>query len=324
MPSLRDGYAVWLEYATHIYKHKTHYCTYMQLSTCLTEVTNTNNQKGRTMRLLKRIAHIFSGRVINKIFRFMGLALLITLCFIPSMETKAAEIDPDAVWENIAAINGRLDNLEIDINTFSERYENLDQLIESHIFENETIAQKLDFTNDLLQYLISVIEAQIDNEIISNEENLKFIVETSATNTAAITGSISENTILLEKIDARQSEDITNKELMETLSGHLVDVSGNTLELSNSVKSENSMSGLIVAACILFVSAIAIAVIIKALRKQGYCREFCNLILDKNLEYCWGLVFARDEEEKRKRASTYEWQEVTKDSGCPFYPSAAT
>lgn len=56
------------------------------------------------------------------------------------------------------------------------------------------------------------------------------------------------------------------------------------------------------------------------MREKGYCREFCNLIMDINLKYCWDLVFARDKEEQHNCSSPYEWQEVTVDSGCPFYP----
>lgn len=185
-----------------------------------------------------------------------GLAVILSF-FIPMVDVFAAEIDPDAVWQNIADLQQSVGDLQSDYDFVRSEYESLQQLVDDLAVQNDNLVGLLGETNELLRYMITGQEmARLEDAQLFADFKL-YLTDLSMAASGdvvdAVITSVSGNDLILQEINQRQADDMSNADLADNLLVRLDDVSGNTLLVAGQVDSSNQLLGIVVAGVVLVV-----------------------------------------------------------------------
>lgn len=174
--------------------------------------------------------------------RITKLLAPLIMCLAAPLSIQASELDPDAVWENIANIQGNIESLKEETthlygsyeNVQSE-YESLQEIVAGMEAENQAISDRLLETNELIKYLVTMLEENRTADVLACEDFGQLLGELVGESTERITSVVSGNTVALEEVISGQ--EIMKTELLEGLS----DVSGNTLQVSGDLTNSNTL-----------------------------------------------------------------------------------
>ena len=174
--------------------------------------------------------------------RISKLLAPLIMCLAAPMSIQASELDPDAVWENIANIQGNIESLKEETTQLYGSYENvqseyesLQEIVAGMEAENQAISDRLLETNELIKYLVTMLEENRTADVLAYEDFGQLLGELVGESTERITSVVSGNTVALEEVISGQ--EIMKTELLEGLS----DVSGNTLQVSGDLTNSNTL-----------------------------------------------------------------------------------
>ncbi len=174
--------------------------------------------------------------------RISKLLAPLIMCLAAPMSIQASELDPDAVWENIANIQGNIESLKEETTQLYGSYENvqseyesLQEIVMGMEAENQAISDRLQETNELIKYLVTMLEENRTADVLAYEDFGQLLGELVGKSTERITSAVSGNTVALEEVISGQ--ETMKTELLEGLS----DVSGNTLQVSGDLTNSNTL-----------------------------------------------------------------------------------
>lgn len=166
-------------------------------------------------------------------------SLLLTL---PIQAEESAQLDPDAVWENIANLQGGIEDLQVETSRLNDNYEfiqseydSLQEIVTVMESENQSISEKLQEINELIKYLVTMLEENRTADELAYADYLQQLSDLSRESTEHISVAVSGNTVALEEVI--NGQEAMKKELAEGFS----DVSGNTLQVSGDVTNSNTL-----------------------------------------------------------------------------------
>lgn len=166
-------------------------------------------------------------------------SLLLTL---PIQAEESAQLDPDAVWENIANLQGGIEDLQVETSRLNDNYEfiqseydSLQEIVTVMESENQSISEKLQEINELIKYLVTMLEENRTADELAYADYLQQLSDLSRESADHISVAVSGNTVALEEVI--NGQEAMKKELAEGFS----DVSGNTLQVSGDVTNSNTL-----------------------------------------------------------------------------------
>lgn len=174
--------------------------------------------------------------------RISKLLAPLIMCLAAPLSIQASELDPDAVWENIANIQGSIESLQEETTQLygsyefvQSEYESLQEIVSGMESENQSISEKLQETNELIKYLVTMLEENRAADELAYADYLQQLSDLSRESTEYISVAVSGNTVALEEVI--NGQEAIKKELAEGFS----DVSGNTLQVSGDVTNSNTL-----------------------------------------------------------------------------------
>ena len=170
------------------------------------------------------------------------LFLFSILLSLPIHAEESPQLDPDAVWENIANIQGSIENLQSETSQLNanyefiqSEYESLQEIVSSMEVENQSISEKLQETNELIKYLITMLEENRATDVQGFEDYQYLLNNLAEESTEKITSAVSGNTLALQEMAQGQES------IKTVISDGLSDVSGNTLQVSGDLTDNNTL-----------------------------------------------------------------------------------